>query len=95
MDEKLYCISYDLIAPGRDYEELYKAIKSFSAWWHQTESVWFVKSSNDAAVIRDYLKQSIDTNDKLFVIQVVKNWGGIGFTKKEYDWLNKHFKQSK
>lgn len=91
MDEKIYCISYDLITPGRNYEELYQAIKSFSVWWHQTESVWFVKSSNDAATIRDYLMKSVDKNDKLFVIQVVKNWGGKGFAKNEYKWLRDNF----
>lgn len=88
MEENIYCISYDLIAPNRNYNDLYSAIKSFGVWWHQTESVWFVKSTKAAVDIRDYLMQFIDNNDKIFVIQVIKNWGGRGFSKQEYDWLH-------
>lgn len=83
----LYCISYDLCQPDRDYEELYQGIKSFGQWWHQTGSVWFVVSSKTPVEIRDYLEQFIDSNDKLFVIALKKKWAGIGFSNKEYEWL--------
>lgn len=68
MEENIYCISYDLIAPNRNYNDLYSAIKSLGVWWHQTETVWFVKSAKSAVNIRDYLIQFIDNNDKMFVI---------------------------
>ena len=36
-------IEYDLRSPGRNYDELYKAIKSYGVWAHITESTWFIK----------------------------------------------------
>lgn len=87
MESVVYCVSYDLRKPGRNYNELYDAIKSFGSWWHQTESVWFIVSDKEAGDIRDFLMQFIDSDDKLFVIEVKKNWGGKGFSKNEYNWL--------
>jgi len=84
---KVYCISYDLKKTDCNYAKLTEAIKSFGKWWHQTGSVWLIVSNQDASVIRDYLMQFIDTDDKLFVIRVVKSWAGIGFSKEEYDWI--------
>jgi hypothetical protein len=64
-----YIISYDL-SNNRDYESLYEAIKAYGTWAHITESTWAVVSSNSSAVdIRDDLKRTIDSDDKLFVIK--------------------------
>lgn len=87
MNKSVYCISYDLRSPGRNYDDLITAIKSFGLWWHQTESVWFIVSDKDVVSIRDFLMNYIDRNDKLFVIEVNKPWAGTGFTNKEYEWL--------
>lgn len=93
MDEIVYCVSYDLRKSDRNYNDLYTAIKSFGTWWHQTESVWFVKSTNrESSTIREYLKQFIDENDLLFVIRVENNWAGFGFSKEEYNWLHNNLK---
>ena len=83
----VYCISYDLHRPIRDYESLYNAIKSYYTWWHQTGSVWFVVSSESAASIRNFLSKQIDTDDKLFVVALQREWAGVGFSQREYDWL--------
>lgn len=84
----LYTISYDLSNPGRDYESLSNAIESYGNWWHQTGSVWIISVQNtDAASIRDYLKQFIDWNDKIFVAQLSGEWAAYGFTQDEYDWI--------
>lgn len=32
MDQHCYIIVYDLCRPGRDYEALYRALKSFPGW---------------------------------------------------------------
>jgi len=88
----VYCISYDLKKPDRDYEKLTEAIKTYGKWWHQTGSVWFIVSEQEASVIRDYLMQFIDKNDKLFVIRVVRGWAGTGFTTEEYDWIKNNLK---
>ncbi|WKK75331.1 CRISPR-associated protein Cas2 [Marivirga salinae] len=84
----IYTISYDLSNPGRDYDSLSNAIKSYGNWWHQSGSVWIIASINtNSASIRDYLKQFIDSNDKLFVAKLHGEWAGYGFTKEEYDWM--------
>lgn len=92
MDNKVFCISYDLSSPNRNYDGLINAIKSFGDWWHQTESVWFIASNNSAGEIRDFLMKFIDRDDKLFVIEVKKHWGGKGFSHNEYSWLRNNLK---
>lgn len=60
-------IEYDLTTPGRDYESLYKAIKSYPCWARITESTWFVKTDDTCVQIRDALKEKMDSNDRIFV----------------------------
>lgn len=83
----VYCISYDLQKPAQNYDALYNAIKSYGTWWHQTGSVWIIVTSDTAANIRDFLTKKIDSNDKLFVVALNREWAGIGFSQREYDWL--------
>lgn len=60
-------ISYDLCAPGRNYDELYKAIKAYGTWARITESTWFIKTNSTCNQIRDNLISYMDGNDRLFV----------------------------
>ena len=60
-------IEYDLCAPGRDYNELYNAIKQYGTWARLTESTWFVKTDDSCEKIRDDLLKAMDSNDRLFV----------------------------
>lgn len=60
-------ITYDLCSPGRNYDDLYKAIKAYGTWAHITESTWFVKTDDSCTQIRDNLLSHIDSNDRLFV----------------------------
>ena len=84
-------ISYDLRKPNRDYEDLYKAIKSVAnGWWSCLESVWLIRSESTCAVIRDYLQQHIDASDKLLVIRVGADWATSGLDKDCNDWLRRN-----
>ena len=83
----VYCISYDLKTPGRDYNTLIEAIKTYGAWWHQIGSVWLIVSNKTSASIRDELMRHIDRNDKLFVAALRKEWAGVGFNSDEYNWM--------
>lgn len=83
----VYSISYDLRAPGRDYNSLYDAIKSYSTWWHQTESVWLIVTKDSAVDVRSKLIRYLDSNDKLFVVALQKEWAAVGFSDNEYGWL--------
>lgn len=65
-----YIISYDLIAPNKDYSSLTSAIKDYGTYAHIVESVWIVKSSSSSSEIRDNLKSYMDSDDKLFVAKL-------------------------
>ncbi len=64
-----YIVSYDLIAPGKNYEQLYAALKSYLKWAKINESVWAVVTEKNAVEIRAHLTQYLDENDRLFVIK--------------------------
>lgn len=64
-------IEYDLRSPGRNYDELYKTIKSYSVWAHVTESTWFIKTSESCVEVRDKLLAHMDNNDRIFVAALI------------------------
>lgn len=66
----LYIVSYDLKTPGRNYNNLYEAIKSYGTWWHHLESTWIIKSNLTAGSITDHLRSHLDTNDLLLVAKM-------------------------
>lgn len=65
-----YIISYDLIAPNKDYGPLIKAIKEYGTYAKILESLWIVKSNDSSTTIRDNLKSYIDNDDRLFVAKL-------------------------
>lgn len=85
----VYMISYDLNAPGKNYENLIAAIKSFSNWAHPLKSQWLVVSDpNSSIAIRDYLRPHIDTNDQLLVTEVpLQMWAASNLAQEIVDWL--------
>lgn len=77
----IYLINYDLRAPGRDYQSLYKAIQNvnwFDSSWHYLESTWLVSSTllQNANTIALQLLPHIDTNDRLFVVRITPDFDG-------------------
>jgi hypothetical protein len=60
-------IEYDLRSPGRNYDELYKAIKSYRVYAPITESTWFIKTDETCVQVRDKLMAYMDKNDRIFV----------------------------
>ena len=60
-------IEYDLRSPGRNYDELYKEIRSYDVWARITESTWFIKTGESCAQVRDKLLSHMDDNDRIFV----------------------------
>ena len=65
---KCYIISYDLRG-NRDYDSLYRAIKSYPKWAHITESTWAIVTEKTAAQVRDDLCRVIDRDDRMFVVR--------------------------
>ena len=64
---KAYVVTYDLNRPGRNYPELWAAIKSYGTYYRIQGSVWLIQTSRSAAQVRDHLRQHIDASDTLFV----------------------------
>lgn len=82
-----YAISYDLIGPNRDYDKIIEAIKSYGTWAHINESLWIVRSNKTSAEIRDHLKQNVDTNDKILVVQLTGVGAWLNLSSDMSDWL--------
>ena len=62
-----YIISYDLVAPGRDYQTLWNELARMGAQ-RVLQSQWAVRRvETSAAGLRDHFRQFIDSNDRLLV----------------------------
>ena len=82
-----YMIGYDLVRPGKDYQNLIEAIKTYGNWWHCLDSTWIVKSNSTAAQIRDHLSHHVDANDRLLVADLSGNAAWRGFDDTCSSWL--------
>lgn len=81
-------VSYDLMAPGKDYDKLWDHLKSYPDYIKPLESVWLLKTALSAEEVRDKISLYTDSNDRLLVINVTKDeaaWrnliGGAAHTK--------------
>ena len=66
-------ISYDLYAPGQDYEKVIERIKGLGSWAKIHKSFWYVNSAYTAAQAVDHIKPALDTNDKVYVVDATNN----------------------
>lgn len=84
-----YVIIYDLRVPGRNYNNLYNAIKSYGTWGKLTESAWAIVTSDNHVQVRDYLMRYINSNDRIMVIKSGQEaaWNNIIANK---DWLKEN-----
>lgn len=83
-----YIVTYDLRAPGRNYDSLYEALRSYGTYYHIQESVWIIVSNRSATEICDHLLTFIDSNDSLFVARLSGEaaWFGV----PDSDWLKRN-----
>lgn len=63
-------VSYDLMSPGQDYSKLGAHLRSYPGYIKPLESLWFLKTSYSASKVRDRVKNYVDSNDRLMVIDV-------------------------
>ena len=80
-------ISYDLHAPGKNYDEVTDAIKRLGAWAKVHYSVWYVRSNYTAEQARDILVRSMDSNDSVYVIDSTNNnaaWNNLSPEVSEF-----------
>lgn len=83
-----FMVGYDLNKPAQNYEDLIAALKSYSRWWHYLDSTWLVVANSNAVAVRDHLKQFVDSNDELLVIDVSGDHAAWwGFEQNASEWL--------
>lgn len=86
---KTVSITYDLVAPGRDYKTLFDKIESLGPWCRPTESQWVVACNMSAVAIRDALVPFIDANDRLLVLALTGESAWRNLKPAVADWLRK------
>ncbi len=78
-------INYDLKTPGKNYDKLYEAIKSYT-WCHILDSCWLIDTLKKPDDVRDHLKTHTDSNDEIFVVRLHKHWA-TNFSDTSTEWL--------
>jgi len=81
-----YHVGYDLRAPGRNYDNLYKRLADWRAV-RVLKSEWIIEAGNSsAAAIRDDLVKHIDGNDGLLVVTMTGEsaWQKLDGTSDQY-----------
>ena len=70
-----YLLTYDLIAPGRNYQTLWSELGRFSAT-RVLLSTWVFRRLNTTCVgLREHFKRFVDGNDRLLIIDISdENW---------------------
>lgn len=83
----LLLISYDLHAPGRDYEPLIEEIKKAGSWCHLHESAWIIDTRDSPETWVDRLTPRVDRNDEIFVVRLARNWWSVRLAPEKVEWL--------
>jgi len=63
----IFNISYDLIAPDRNYEDLIAEIKKLGSWARPVKSTWLVETEVSLSDVRSRLVAIMDSDDKLII----------------------------
>lgn len=66
-------ISYDLNLPHQDYSAVIEVIKTLGQWASVQKSLWYVKSDFSAENAAKKIREKMDANDSLIVINTNSN----------------------
>lgn len=78
-------VTYDLKAPGRNYQPLYDYFKQFNRC-KDLESVWLIETTKNTETVRNELGALIDANDVTFVAKLGQDWAACNYQCGA--WLN-------
>lgn len=81
----IYCVTYDLKAPGRNYDEVFSYLKQF-AYCKYLESFWLVDTTLTSSQLREGLQAKVDANDVIFVARLQRDWSSWNYSCAT--WLN-------
>jgi len=82
----IYCVTYDLTAPEKNYSALFDYLNTFPHC-KKMESLWFIDTIQSITNIRDDLKSKVYARDTVFVAKLQRIWAASNFDCA--DWLNK------
>lgn len=87
----LLLISYDLRTSDKDYTSLYDGIKAnCSKWWHYMDSVWLVKTQLTPNEFMERLKDKIDKEDRVFIVEITKQQRQGWLPSKAWNWIKEN-----
>jgi hypothetical protein len=75
--------------PGRNYDNLYSAIKQCGKWWHYLESTWLIITSETSQQIWTRLVPHLDKSDFILIIEVRNDCHGW-LPKDAWDWITEN-----
>lgn len=76
-------ISYDLINPGQNYAKVIECVKELGVWAKVHASFWYVNSNYTARQAADHIATSMDTNDKVYVVDATNNMAAWNHLPKD------------
>lgn len=84
-------ITYDLNAEGQNYEKVIQAIKDAStgAWCCYWKSSYLIKTNLTVQQVADKITPHLDSNDRLFVIEVKENYQGW-LSEKQWKYIKEN-----
>lgn len=85
-----YLVTYDLRKheTASDYVDLISFLKTYPKWAKLQQSTWLIKTTQEIGDARTAIRQNLDSNDKLLVIDVSgANWATFNQSKKIVDWM--------
>lgn len=88
----IYLISYDLNEPNKDYKALYEEIKTAPGWAHIMESVWLISTSKTIEHWSDKLREVMDDNDQVFVVDITGQARQGWLKTTHWEWIKKYDK---
>lgn len=80
-------ITYDLRAPGRNYDDLYEVIKNIGDWCHPLESTWIVVTLLDVNQVADQIRRVIDENDSFLVLDITRDSYQGWLSTEIWQWI--------
>lgn len=85
-------VSYDLQAPGKDYQKLWDYLRSYDYFAKPLESLWLIKTDSTPEQVRDLVCANyVDKNDKIFIVDVTgKSAAWINLPNKVSDWIKEN-----
>ncbi len=85
-------VTYDLVDPGRNYEELLKKIKAYHSWAKLGGSAYLIETNKRPTEVRDNLKTVLDQNDNIFVGTAVAPAAWYGLAEAVSSWVLERLK---